>query len=197
MERAENNANVFVVWIRISSKYWWDQKEGSADQISPRPWLVPPHLLQGILLKFCRFAFCWNWSHYIFEPIHVSWEKAIQLFNSRLIRDENKKIVLADISQAQFSDLLQSVNAARDNVERSRYFCTQVLQRVFAQIDRYAVIRDIIVQHHAEYTSLVWGIIRFLLLIRFNFMLIACLLNQFLYNSLLKNKRVRKNYLGL
>ena len=103
-----------------------------------------------------------------YDKIRTSWSKAIELFNSRLTKDEKKKIDLKNVPQAQFADLLAAAQTAKTKVEQARYPWTGALQRVLGQVNHYAVVGDIIVQHHAEYTSLVWGTVRFLLLVGFH-----------------------------
>ncbi len=50
---------------------------------------------------------------------------------------------------------------------RARYPWTGFLQRILGHVNHYAIVGDKIVQHHAEYTSLVRGTFRFLLLVCF------------------------------
>ncbi|KAI9763728.1 MAG: hypothetical protein M1840_009125 [Geoglossum simile] len=92
------------------------------------------------------------------------WSKAIDLFNEKLTNDKKKKIDLKSCRQATFSDLLGSATIARDKAERKRYPWTANLQRILSQINRFAPVGDVLVQHHSEYTSLAWGAFRFLLL---------------------------------
>lgn len=99
-----------------------------------------------------------------YDQVLASWSKAIDLFNSTLTKDESKKIDLAQFPRAEFTDILSAANTAKEKVEHKRQSWTKNLQNVFRHINRYAVVGDIIVQHHAEYTSLVWGAFRFPLL---------------------------------
>ncbi|MCJ1262443.1 hypothetical protein MMC22_002313 [Lobaria immixta] len=99
-----------------------------------------------------------------YDRVLASWSKAIDLFNSKLTKDESKRINLTQFPRAQFEDFLAAANAVKEQVERKRYPWTEHLHNVLRHINRYAVVGDIIVQHHAEYTSLVWGAFRFLLL---------------------------------
>ncbi|KAH0539046.1 hypothetical protein FGG08_004392 [Glutinoglossum americanum] len=99
-----------------------------------------------------------------YGPILGSWSKAVDLFNSRLTKDDKKKINLKDFQRASFMELLDAATAAKSKVEKERYSWTGNVQNVFRQINRYAVAGDMIVQHHAEYTSLAWGAFRFLLM---------------------------------
>ncbi|KAI9852117.1 MAG: hypothetical protein M1824_002166 [Vezdaea acicularis] len=96
--------------------------------------------------------------------ITASWAKAVDLFNSRLTKDDHKRIDLSNFQRASFPDLLSAATTAKDTAERERYPWTNNIQNIFSQINRYAVAGDLIVQHHAEYTSLAWGAFRFLLL---------------------------------
>ncbi|MCJ1261664.1 hypothetical protein MMC22_001530 [Lobaria immixta] len=98
------------------------------------------------------------------DQVLASWSKAIDLFNSNLTKDETKKVDLTRFPRAEFMDFLSAANTAKESVERKRHTWRKSLQNVFWHINRYAVVGDIIVQHHAEYTSLVWGAFRFLLL---------------------------------
>ncbi|KAH0565074.1 hypothetical protein GP486_001531 [Trichoglossum hirsutum] len=99
-----------------------------------------------------------------YGPILCSWSKAVDLFNSRLTKDDKKKINLKDCQRASFVELLDAATTARDRVEKGRYPWTGTVQNIFRQINHYAAVGDLIVQHHAEYTSLVWGAFRFLLM---------------------------------
>ena len=94
----------------------------------------------------------------------TSWSRAVDLFNSQLTNDEKKKIDITSL-QGVFSDLHTSANSVRGKVEAARYPWTPTLRKVIDHINRYAVVGDIIIQHHTEYTSLVWGTVRFLLVV--------------------------------
>jgi hypothetical protein len=93
----------------------------------------------------------------------ASWSRAIEIFNSKLTKDERKKIKLEDDMSGRFEDVLAAAQAAQRDVERRRLKSTPTLLSIFTIINRYAVAGDLIMQHHAEYTSLVWGAFRFLL----------------------------------
>ena len=99
------------------------------------------------------------------SPVLASWSRAIDLFNSKLTRDEKKKIDLDNCPTASFSDILAAAQDARAKVEGGRYRCTRTVQEIITLVNRYAVAGDLVVQHHAEYTSLVWGAFRFLLMV--------------------------------
>ena len=98
------------------------------------------------------------------DAVLPSWSKAIDIFNSKLTKDE-KKIIDLTCQRVSFSDLLSAATTARDKAEERRFPWTARLQRIFSQINRFAPAGDLIVQHHPEYTSLVWGSFRFLLLV--------------------------------
>ncbi|MCJ1441536.1 MAG: hypothetical protein MMC23_002025 [Stictis urceolatum] len=98
-----------------------------------------------------------------FHHTTTSWSKAVDLFNSQLTNDEKKKIDATNL-QGVFTDLHAAANSIRSKVEAARYPWTPTLRKVIDHINHYAVVGDVIVQHHAEYTSLVWGTVRFLLI---------------------------------
>ncbi|KAI9715684.1 MAG: hypothetical protein M1812_005836 [Candelaria pacifica] len=99
-----------------------------------------------------------------YEPILASWSRAIDLFNSRLTKDEKKRIDPKKCQHASFPELLATATAVKEKAEQARYPWTGKLQKTFQQINRYAAVGDVMIQHHAEYTALVWGAFRFLLL---------------------------------
>lgn len=103
-----------------------------------------------------------------YDLIHALRSKAINLFNCQLTKDERKKIDLQACPHGSLSDLLQAAKVAKDKAEQARYPWTETVQKIFRQVSHYAVAGDMLVQHHAEYTSLVWGAFRFLLLVNKN-----------------------------
>jgi hypothetical protein len=96
----------------------------------------------------------------------ASWERAIELFNSKLTQDKKKKIDLKDCQKASFEELLKTANEAKDRAESKRFRWTPTVRKIFQQISQYAVAGDIITQYNTEYTSVAWGSFRFLLQVR-------------------------------
>ncbi|MCJ1235108.1 hypothetical protein MMC14_003072, partial [Varicellaria rhodocarpa] len=94
----------------------------------------------------------------------ASWERAIDLFNSKLTHDEKKKIDLKSCQSASFEELLKAAADAKTAAELKRFRCAPTIQKIFQQINRYAVAGDIIAQYSTEYTSIAWGAFRFLLM---------------------------------
>ncbi|MCJ1242728.1 hypothetical protein MMC14_010737, partial [Varicellaria rhodocarpa] len=94
----------------------------------------------------------------------ASWERAIDLFNSKLTQDEKEKIDLNNCQSASFEELLKAAAVAKTDAELKRFRWTPTIQKIFQQINRYAVAGDIIAQYNTEYTSIAWGAFRFLLL---------------------------------
>src|SRR5579862_4002555 len=90
----------------------------------------------------------------------ASWSTAVDLLASRY--PKGGKAALRARRHASFEELLDTATTARENVELKRYRCTERVQSILRCINQYAVVGDIIVQQHSEYTSLAWGAIRFL-----------------------------------
>lgn len=99
------------------------------------------------------------------QLIYFLWQKAIERFNSELTKDDKKKLNTAGQQQASFEELLASVTEAKSIAEKKRYKFTSDIQNIFRVINQYAVVGDIIIQQHSEYTSIAWGAFRFLLLV--------------------------------
>jgi hypothetical protein len=87
------------------------------------------------------------------------------LFNNGLTKDEKKKLCPKTWHLNSITDLLDLVTAAKDKTERELYPWTDSIQRIFRQVNRYASVGDLLIQHHPEYTSLLWGSFRFLLFV--------------------------------
>jgi hypothetical protein len=96
----------------------------------------------------------------------ASWERAVELFNSKLTHDKKKKIDLKDCQKASFEELLKTANEAKDRAESKRYRWTPTVRKIFQQINQYAVAGDTITQYNTEYASIAWGSFRFLLQVR-------------------------------
>jgi hypothetical protein len=97
--------------------------------------------------------------------ILASWARAIEIFNTKLTHDERKRIDPARCPRASFNDFLTALSTARSKAETGHSRCKQNIIKLCQVVNRYAVVGDLIMQHHAEYTSLAWGAFRFLLLV--------------------------------
>lgn len=80
-----------------------------------------------------------------------------------MTQDDKKKINLDEL-KAPFVDLLTAVQTVQNSIESNRHPWTPTIQRVISTINRYATVGDVLTQFNAEYTSLAWGSIRFLLI---------------------------------
>lgn len=99
------------------------------------------------------------------HPVLASWTDAVEIFKTRLTKDEKKIIKLEECQRATFKEFFQQAKDARDEVERGRHPFTATIQNALDLINRYAVAGDQIIQHHTEYASLAWGSLRFLFLV--------------------------------
>ncbi|KAI9797819.1 MAG: hypothetical protein M1833_005322 [Piccolia ochrophora] len=96
--------------------------------------------------------------------VYASWEEAIEIFNTRLTKDEKKKLNTKNCKHGSYLSFHQAAVEAKTRVDKARPPWMSVMENILSTINRYAQVGDLIVQHHAEYTSLAWGAFRFLVL---------------------------------
>lgn len=88
----------------------------------------------------------------------------MEIFNSKLTKDD-KRIDLKSRPRALFSELGAAASKEKVTAERNCFQWTQGVIKIFRIVNRYAVVGDVIAQHHPEYTALAWGAFRLLMLV--------------------------------
>lgn len=93
---------------------------------------------------------------------------AIQIFNQELTRHGEKKIDLSQQPMATFSDIHSLVTKEQQEWDAKKWKIGNIALRdkvhgLLTQISTYAIVGDIILQHHAEFSAIAWGTFRFLL----------------------------------
>lgn len=100
------------------------------------------------------------------------WREAINRFNSKLTKSEKKKVNITNYEDVSFEALLSTATEAKEISEEKRYSFTGTVRGILEVINLYAVAGDVIIQQHAEYTSIAWGAFRFLLMVLYNIFLL-------------------------
>ncbi|KAI1411713.1 hypothetical protein F5Y13DRAFT_191021 [Hypoxylon sp. FL1857] len=95
-----------------------------------------------------------------FELSHAAFQEGLRIFKESLTRD-SKKIRLADklLENCTLNDVLKSVIEAKDHYESKRGTSKfrEMLAALSQRLVYYGNVVDVLVQHHPEYVSLVWG----------------------------------------
>lgn len=100
-----------------------------------------------------------------FKPAEEAYQEAVALFKKTLTKDPAKRRLADDIlATSTFGDVFNIVLDAKKHYEdattesKTREGLTAFSQRLFY----YGNIMDVLVQHHPEYVSLVWGAMKFI-----------------------------------
>ncbi|KAJ3578674.1 hypothetical protein NPX13_g1895 [Xylaria arbuscula] len=85
-------------------------------------------------------------------------------FSSELSKDKRKLKWIMDSKHGNLNEVLASVLDARVHyeVQKGQSKVRQILVDLSEKIHYYGTIMDVLVQHHPEYTSLVWGAMKIL-----------------------------------
>ncbi|KAI0902782.1 hypothetical protein F4823DRAFT_378868 [Ustulina deusta] len=100
-----------------------------------------------------------------FEPAQIAFTDALEIFKKRLTNDPAKKTLASHLfANSTLGDVLNTVLAAKRRSESASG--ESKLRKglvVFSQrLLYYGNIMDVLVQHHPEYVSLVWGAMKFI-----------------------------------
>lgn len=100
-----------------------------------------------------------------FKPAREAYQEAVALFKKTLTKDSAKRQLADDIlSTSTLGDVFNVVLHAKKRYEdavshsKTREGLTMFSQRLLY----YGNIMDVLVQHHPEYVSLVWGAMKFI-----------------------------------
>jgi len=104
-----------------------------------------------------------------FSAAQEAYQKATDLFNTTLTKDERKRTWLD--TKPTMQDVLAAVEVAKTEYDtRKRKGSGKVEEYLSAFSKRlvyYGAIMDTLSQHHPEYVSLAWGAMKFVFVVRF------------------------------
>ncbi|KAF4634159.1 hypothetical protein G7Y89_g3948 [Cudoniella acicularis] len=96
-------------------------------------------------------------------PLQDAYEKAVEYFKTNLTKDECKRLWID--SKSSLSDVQKAVQEARETYEGSKKSKARLwLSRLSSRVMYYNTLSE----HHPEYVSLVWGAMKFLLVVFLN-----------------------------
>ena len=93
------------------------------------------------------------------EPAKVAFQEGLKIFKQQLTEDPRKRELVNQLQTTSLQDVLDSVVAAKLHYEER---CTSnkardCLSAFSKRVHHYGHIMDVMVEHHPEYASLVWG----------------------------------------
>lgn len=100
-----------------------------------------------------------------FEPAQVAYNEALAIFKHDLTKDPSK-VRLADelLTTSTFDDVFREVLKAKSRCESASRApkLRECLEAFSQRVLHYSSVMDVLVQHHPEYVSLVWGAMKFI-----------------------------------
>jgi len=101
------------------------------------------------------------------DPASQAFDEALAIFKSELSKDKIKLQWIEDSKLGNLEEALAAVNHERTQYElrRGDSATRQCLYRLSERLFYYGNIMDVLIQQHPEYVSLVWGAMRFLVVI--------------------------------
>jgi hypothetical protein len=95
-------------------------------------------------------------------------KETLTAFKFELSNDKTKSQWITDSRHGSLKEVLASVLDARKKYEarKGESAVREILVELSEKIHFYGVIMDVIVQHHPEYTSLAWGAMKVLFVVR-------------------------------
>jgi hypothetical protein len=97
--------------------------------------------------------------------LREAYENATSIFNAELTGEEKERTLMGKNSTLE--DVLQALTAAKARYEAKHTSKTRKWLGIFSsKVMFYASVLDVLVQHHPEYVSLVWGAMRLLFSVR-------------------------------
>jgi len=98
------------------------------------------------------------------EIIQRAHEEAVAIFTKVLTEDEQKRVWCGN--HLSMRDVLDAVNISKKVYESKPNSKARKWLSIFSsRVIHYGDIMDVLVQHHPEYVSLVWGAMKFLFLV--------------------------------
>jgi len=99
------------------------------------------------------------------NPAEKAFNEAVELFKTQFTEDECKRIWLRDKHsmvdvQAAVYDTQRRYNTSKKSKAR------KWLKKLSSRVALYGLVLDVLVQHHPEYISLVWGAFKFLFIVQ-------------------------------
>ena len=98
------------------------------------------------------------------ETAQEAYLEGLKIFKESLTRDPEKKAVADDLASSNLSGVLRAVSNAKDHYEsrRASNKISEGLLSFSKRVAYYGTVVDVLVQHHPEYVSLVWGAMKLL-----------------------------------
>ena len=97
------------------------------------------------------------------ELLREAYENAKSIFTTELTADESKRLFLHEVGSSGIEGVCQTLAAAKTKYEEKSNSKAKKWLSIFSgKVMFYAGVLDVLVQHHPEYVSLVWGAMRLL-----------------------------------
>ncbi|CAI7619089.1 unnamed protein product [Penicillium pancosmium] len=100
----------------------------------------------------------------LLKPAAVAFTEARDVFEKKGTTNSKKKLRLDDLGATSLEDILVVVESARLHYDKdqSGSKLRRYMEQISERIHYYGNIMDVLVQHHPEYVSLAWGIMKLL-----------------------------------
>ena len=98
-------------------------------------------------------------SSHAFAPAEAAFAEGLNTFKQQLTKDPRKRERVEQLQAASLQDVLDAVVAAKTRYEsrRTDNKAKDCLIAFSRRVRYYGEIMDVMVEHHPEYVSLVWG----------------------------------------
>ena len=106
-----------------------------------------------------------NWSgSNSFALAQTAFEEGLRIFKEKITNDAQKRRRVDQLQASSLQDVLDAVIAAKKHYQNRRTGSKtrECLAAFSARVCYYGNIMDVMVQHHPEYVSLVWGAMKLL-----------------------------------
>jgi hypothetical protein len=119
-------------------------------------WSVAKCVICELIKTYCRCL----------EPAREAFQEAVSIFRSTLTFDERKQSLASQATSLE--DLQHTIIATRTkyDAQQKDHRASKWLTKFSYRVRYYGNIMDVLVQHHSEYASLAWGVMRMLFVVR-------------------------------